>query len=1351
MRNFCGISQHYPELCAPVPKSKIKRVTLENSSGDAGKNKLYPKRAKQDSASVSTKPYQFLDSLISSVSWSPEWIQEPHFWVGHMPFAYWLMGEIRPKVFVELGTHSGNSYFSFCQAVREKGLNTRCYAVDTWQGDQHTGNYGEQVFELVNRHNEGQYKLFSTLYRMTFDEALEQFNDRSVDLLHIDGCHTYEAVRHDFVSWFPKLAPGALVLFHDIKVIHKEFGAWKLWAELKEKYPENFEFRQSHGLGVIKLPGSNWDGDRPWLREGTAEKKTLLGAMTANGESLMVKVRNKELERMASTAQTKVDQPKIEKPLNLELFFAQEGKKLSEEQRIFEPALCRENEISKIKIQLQGEAARSVFWRIDLGWEACLIRIHEVGFRGKNGKNIWRLTDHADEVVIGGTAERLKDDDFVILSFGVDPQVILPKLQLLPGEELYEIQITLEILNTNDYLPFLAGQRHELESKSRSALTKASAALEQKEKEAARMQSILIEKDKEIAQATKIDQKIEQIREGMEQDRKECKLVLKKVEKERAISEKQSVILQNSLSQIRQDMAADREEKLKQLHATQQELEHGNSFMGSRIDDVGQYARNIHQTMVGPGSVWMPAPFSWYAMLHKALKIKKPSWLKNNSFLPATPTRPGFWRRLERSIRKRRKRWTAGIGFDRDWYLQEYQDVATAGIDPLEHYQNHGINEGRFKNKKQENKFRILNTNKSTSEKSGAKTYDNLYSNPDSVLQSRIPRIEFDPLLSLPVPYQKNSAINPSIKLIAFYLPQFHPFHENDIWWGKGFTEWTNVGRALPNFSGHYQPHCPIHLGYYDLRVPSVMEEQVALAKNYGIYGFNYYFYWFAGKTLMEAPLQAMLKSKKIDMPFCLTWANENWTRKWDGLERDILIAQKHSAEDSQAFIRHLFQYFRDPRYITISGKPILIVYRPDIIPQIKATAGLWRSEMTKAGFTGIYLMSAQTFGGTSPEPFGFDAAVEFPPHTSVSGSIVQECKDVRPDFKGVVFSYEQAASTAIQTSEPPYKRFRTAMLSWDNTARNQNASHVFHGFSLQRYKQWLTSLCTSCFSAGKYSADEKLVFINAWNEWAEGTHLEPDQKYGYGYLHVTREVVQQFDMSSLSALSCGPVIKTSDLAVVAHVHYEDVWPELNRHIQIAFPKGCDLFVTVTSTRSAAVVRRDFPKAYIILVENRGRDILPFLKMFKMIHSSGHTAICKVHTKKSPYREDGDKLRHGLLDKLLGSSGNVGRVAEMFAADESLGLLCPAEFLLPHTDHNMTFDHEVVSCVADLLKLRFKYSLFPAGSMFWFRPEALLKLTMLEDTLFPPESGWADGTPAHAVERIFGVVAQSSGFTLKSL
>ena len=576
-----------------------------------------------------------------------------------MPFAYWLMGEIRPKVFVELGTHAGNSYYSFCQAVRDKGLTGRCFAVDTWKGDEQAGFYEGNVFKMVNQHNEKKYKSFSTLYRMTFDEALAQFQCQPVDLLHIDGLHTYEAVRHDFEAWLPKLAPGALVLFHDIKVTHGDFGVWKFWAELKDKYPQNFELRHSHGLGVIELPGSNREGDLVWLREGTAEKKNLLEVMSVNGESLMAKVRHKELERLASTAQTKADKPAIEKPLNLELFFAQEGEKFSEEQKISEPALCRENKTSEIRIQLQGKAARTVLWRIDLGAEACLIRIHQVEFLGKNGKRIWRLTDHSSEVGIGGSAERLNGDGFLVCSFGRDPQILLPKLTLSPGEEFYEIQITLEVLNTNDYLPFLASRYHELESQSRSALAKASASLEQKEKEVAQMQSTLFAKDKVIAQTVNIEEKIEQ---------------------------------------IRQKITAGREEGLKQLAATQQEAKHRNRLMGSRIDEIGQYAGNIHEAIVGPGSAWIPAPFSWYAMLYKMLKIKKPSWLAKGLSLSTPPPRPGFWRRLERSIRKRRKRWIARIGFDRDWYLKKYPDVAVPGIDPLDHYIEYGQKEGRKKN-----------------------------------------------------------------------------------------------------------------------------------------------------------------------------------------------------------------------------------------------------------------------------------------------------------------------------------------------------------------------------------------------------------------------------------------------------------------------------------------------------------------------------------------------------------------------------------------------------------------------------------------------------------------------------
>ena len=374
------------------------------------------------------------------------------------------------------------------------------------------------------------------------------------------------------------------------------------------------------------------------------------------------------------------------------------------------------------------------------------------------------------------------------------------------------------------------------------------------------------------------------------------------------------------------------------------------------------------------------------------------------------------------------------------------------------------------------------------------------------------------------VEYKDNPPIDPLVKLIAFYLPQFHPFPENDTWWGKGFTEWTNVGKALPNYVGHYQPHCPIHFGYYDLRVPEAMEEQAKLAKEYGIYGFSYYFYWFGGKILMDTPLELMLGNKKIDMPFCLTWANENWSRRWDGLDNDILIAQNHSDEDSLAFIRHLVKYFKDERYIRIDGKPVLIIYRANSIPNMVATANIWREEVLKHGIPGLYLISAQVFGVNSPKEFDFDASVEFSPLNAPGADISHDLEIVNPNFKGHIYSYERLVDKAVSIAEPDYKLFRTAILSWDNTARKQNNSQLFHGFSLRLYKQWLSWIVNKVCANPKYAVDEKIVFVNAWNEWAEGTHLEPDRKFGYGYLQTTYDVLQGFNYSSHQVSENSPI-----------------------------------------------------------------------------------------------------------------------------------------------------------------------------------------------------------------------------------
>src|SRR5690242_15190569 len=199
-------------------------------------------------------------------------------------------------------------------------------------------------------------------------------------------------------------------------------------------------------------------------------------------------------------------------------------------------------------------------------------------------------------------------------------------------------------------------------------------------------------------------------------------------------------------------------------------------------------------------------------------------------------------------------------------------------------------------------------------------------------------------------------------RLIAFYLPQYHPIPENDLWWGKGFTEWTSVAKAKPLFRKHYQPHLPADLGFYDLRLPETRSAQAQLARENGIYGFCYYHYWFNGKLLLERPFNEVLASSQPDFPFCLCWANENWTRAWDGLEHDILVAQEYDAEDDRRHIHWLVEAFRDRRYIRVNGKPLLLVYRVSNLPDPLQTASLWREEAHKLGIGDIYLATVESF-----------------------------------------------------------------------------------------------------------------------------------------------------------------------------------------------------------------------------------------------------------------------------------------------------------------------------------------------------------------------------------------------------
>ena len=347
------------------------------------------------------------------------------------------------------------------------------------------------------------------------------------------------------------------------------------------------------------------------------------------------------------------------------------------------------------------------------------------------------------------------------------------------------------------------------------------------------------------------------------------------------------------------------------------------------------------------------------------------------------------------------------------------------------------------------------------------------------------------------------SAIKNDVRLLAFYLPQFHPVPENDEWWGKGFTEWTNVAKGQPLFPGHYQPHLPADLGFYDLRVPEVRQAQADLAREYGIYGFCYYHYWFNGKRLLERPLDEMLATGEPAFPFCLCWANENWTKVWDGADQHILIAQEYSPEDDRRHIQWLVRVFRHQNYIRIDGKPLFLIYRISKLPDPMQTTSIWREEARKAGIGEIYLATVESLREDRGDPThnGCDAAVEFQPDWINLETLWTEVVGGNG-----ILDYAVLPERMLRKETPSYKRFPCVTPGWDNTIRRKTNAAVLKNSTPKLYQGWLEQTIDKFEPA---SEEENWVFVNAWNEWGEGNHLEPCQKWGRGYLEATRRALR--------------------------------------------------------------------------------------------------------------------------------------------------------------------------------------------------------------------------------------------------
>lgn len=383
------------------------------------------------------------------------------------------------------------------------------------------------------------------------------------------------------------------------------------------------------------------------------------------------------------------------------------------------------------------------------------------------------------------------------------------------------------------------------------------------------------------------------------------------------------------------------------------------------------------------------------------------------------------------------------------------------------------------------------------------------------------------------------------LRPIAIHLPQFHPFPENDEWWGKGFTEWTNVTKAKPLYEGHYQPQLPADLGFYDLRLADCRLEQEKLAKEYGFYGFCYYHYWFNGKLLMERPLEEKLNNPKEDFPFMLCWANENWTRIWDGGENNILMAQDYNMEDHIAHINYLMPFFKDERYIKIDGKAVFAVYRTTKIPEFDKVAEIWKQEAKKHGVE-LYITRFESFGERGEEFMSenIDASIEFQPHSGLkvfndkeyqkSLASKQSHKSLRDEISmatikqsydhwskklklkntaeaensdGKIIEYSDFIEFDIEhgkSEKVHHKFYKCACPGFDNTARKSKNYVILKDSTPELFKHWVEEKI-KLFTP--YSEEENLFFINAWNEWAEGNYMEPNRKWGRAYLEAVKDI----------------------------------------------------------------------------------------------------------------------------------------------------------------------------------------------------------------------------------------------------
>lgn len=1115
---------------------------------------------------------QPLGTFLAAAEFNPRSLQKPLSWAGHLPFAAWLARRVVPAIFVELGTHSGNSYFAFCQAVAEAGLPTRCYAVDTWQGDEHAGTYGEDVFQQVDAHNQQYYWEFSSLLRMMFDEAVDFFSDGSIDLLHIDGLHTYDAVRHDFESWLPKLAPGAVVIFHDTNVREKGFGVWKFWEELKQRFPRHFEFTHSHGLGVLQIGGDETQDclaplmANPGEQQGIRQYFALLGARIFEREQALHDIEElrqaiadhrsvlSECEERISHQEKQVEELKEgiaehrriltereEHISNLgqkreelqETLARREARIATLEQRIAElerdlaaatGTLATTNNNLMAAYQLIEELQSSTSWRITAPLRMLSTLARDGLRRLQKSKDFYATVgDHGGPAKVARKALRVwRREGFAglrarwgrvphPLSLPAAPQAVPPNP---PVEAAFTLQVVPRYID-----PQCDQQPPQLVAEPTVAIHLHLFYPDMRDEFATRLVAMPCAFDLFIS--------VPQGWAGEEALTAELKSFLPRVRR----------IIVESVPNRGRDIAPFIIQFGERL-ARYDVIAHFHSKKSPHCDQLAGWCKDLLDLLIGP-------PHGSGGRLAQILNL-----LQVDAKLIYPEGQP--------RIIKDRTGWGGNYPLAKE-LLEKHTALDIADFPVVE------FPEGSMFWTRGESMSELLRLplrwndfprEPIPADGTLAHALERLLLIFPSARPGRFYRLHSGDSIHDYRHYEEQLDFSQSrrhrdVKVFSYYLPQFHPTPENDHWHGKGFTEWTKVRAANPLFEGHYQQHIPHpDFGYYLLDHPGVLRKQAESMRQAGIDGQVFYHYWFTGKLILEEPAQMLRDHPDIEMPFCFCWANENWTRRWDGNEEDILLKQDYSPADARAFVQYLIPFFRDARYIRIEDRPVLFIYRPASMPDAREYLEIWTEECAEQGLPRPYVVAVLTRGAEDPRDFAMDAGVERVLQDWTAGAVADIRHELRPyePLRGSVLPYEQVAEFYHnQTQAPQFTWFRSLVAIWDNTARYGADAFMVHGSTPRLFQQWLES--SIAHAQAHLPPDRRLVLVNAWNEWAEGAHLEPDSRYGYAYLNsVGRALSDQpyeADLNPDSPIPAGLRVRTSITPEVQAALADD--PELER------------------------------------------------------------------------------------------------------------------------------------------------------------------------------------------------------------